>query len=102
MNSRFAVLLTILLAFLAYTVWVAVARDPPLLAYLSALPARGWNTQILLDLAISLAIVCTWLIRDARNRGRRAWPWVAATPVFGSLAPLLYLLLRERDRPQPS
>ncbi len=94
MNRRPALFVKIFCAFFAYTAWVAWQRDPPLLEYLAALRSGTWGAQILVDLAISLGLVCTWLIRDARQRGRRAWPWVLATPFFGSLAPLLYLALR--------
>lgn len=52
--------------------------------------------QIFSDLAFALTLVCTWLVADARARGAAAWPWVLATLLFGSLAPGLYLVLRER------
>jgi len=99
MNRKLAVLATLWLLFLVYTAWVALARDPPLLSYPTRISVRSWNAQILADLAIALGLVCTWLIRDAHQRGKRAWPWVLATPVVGSLAPLLYLLLRELRKP---
>jgi hypothetical protein len=52
------------------------------------------STQVLLDLCISLGLVCSWMLRDARERGRNAWPFVVAALFVGSVAPLLYLLLR--------
>lgn len=51
--------------------------------------------QILLDLAICCFIICSWMIGDARARGINPYPWVAATFLTGSLAPLVYLLVRE-------
>ncbi len=51
-------------------------------------------TQEFLDLCIALTLVCVWIVRDGRRRGARVWPFVAATPLLGSIAPLLYLVLR--------
>jgi len=101
MSRTRAVLTVVFALFLGYTAWVAIRRDPPLLEYLASLGPGSWGMQILLDLAIALGLVCAWLIRDARRRGRRAWPWVVGTPVFGSLAPLLYLLQRKKDLGTP-
>ncbi|MCW8141588.1 MAG: DUF2834 domain-containing protein [Planctomycetota bacterium] len=50
--------------------------------------------QEFLDLCIALTIVCVWMVGDARRRGATVWPYVAATPLLGSIAPLCYLLLR--------
>lgn len=56
----------------------------------------NWGTaQIFSDLGFALALVCSWLIADARRRGVAAWPWVLATLVFGSMSPGLYLIIRE-------
>ncbi|MCU0633379.1 MAG: DUF2834 domain-containing protein [Gemmatimonadaceae bacterium] len=55
--------------------------------------------QVLVDLCIALAIVMSWIWRDARAAGRNPWPWLAATVVTGSFGPLVYLLVRgRRDR----
>jgi len=51
--------------------------------------------QILIDLSIACLIVCSWMIGDARQRGIRAWPWIVATILLGSMALLSYLLCRE-------
>jgi hypothetical protein len=92
------IILTAFIGFLLYTSWVAITREVSLLTYLTSLRANSWGAQILADLFISLCLVCTWLVRDARGRSRRAWPWVVATPVVGSLAPLLYLVVRELEK----
>jgi len=56
---------------------------------------QSWGgAQVLLDLAIALSLVLTWLWKDARATGRNPWPWLAATLVAGSFGPLLYLLTR--------
>ena len=63
---------------------------------------HGIWTQEVLDLAIALTIVSGWLIGDARRRGANPWPYVALTPLLGSIAPLTYLVLRPAAcPPQP-
>jgi hypothetical protein len=52
--------------------------------------------QVLADLAIALMLVLTWMARDARQTGRRFWPWLLVTLAAGSFGPLLYLLTRQR------
>ncbi|MDR3419222.1 MAG: DUF2834 domain-containing protein [Nevskia sp.] len=55
--------------------------------------------QVFCDLAISLSLVCVWIVRDARIYGRNPWPYLVATLFLGSFGPLLYLLLRPRQAP---
>jgi hypothetical protein len=56
----------------------------------------NWGAmQILADLVIASALICLWLIQDARARGRSPWPYVLITLAAGSFGPLLYLLQRE-------
>lgn len=51
--------------------------------------------QVFADLVIALMLVLVWLVRDARATGRKAWPWIVGTLIFGSFGPLLYLLTRK-------
>ena len=53
--------------------------------------------QVLADLGIALALVLTWLWRDARRSGRNPWPWLLLTMAAGSFGPLLYLLSAPRQ-----
>lgn len=53
-----------------------------------------WAMQMLLDLAISVFMVGTWLRRDARSRGIHAAPYLVALPFLGSIAALAYLVHR--------
>lgn len=58
---------------------------------------RTWaGMQVLTDLTIALVLVLTWLWKDARATGRKAWPWIVATLTLGSFAPLVYLLTRRQ------
>lgn len=57
---------------------------------------RSWGAgQVLADLVIMCTLGCLWMVRDARGRGLRAWPFVLLTVVAGSFGPLSYLIIRE-------
>ena len=59
----------------------------------------GWPArQIFSDLTVGMLLITGWMIVDAKKTGRTAWPYVAATLVAGSFAPLLYLLVGLRRR----
>jgi predicted enzyme related to lactoylglutathione lyase len=96
MRMRGVVLTAVFVGLLGYTSWVTLASDVRLRPYLLGLRAGTWGGQILVDLAIALGLVCTWVAQDARRRAVPAWPWVLATAAVGSLSPLLYLVFRER------
>jgi RsiW-degrading membrane proteinase PrsW (M82 family) len=52
----------------------------------------SWGSiQIYVDLLIALSIILVWLYRDAKAQGHNPWPWIVATLVTGSFAPLMYL-----------
>ena len=50
------------------------------------------SIQIFADLVIALTFVMVWMWRDAKNSGRKIWPWIVITLVAGSFGPLLYLI----------
>ncbi|MEM6300959.1 MAG: hypothetical protein AAF749_04405 [Pseudomonadota bacterium] len=56
----------------------------------------GW--QVFVDLVIALLLVLTFLIPDAKARGRNPWLWVGLTVCLGSFGPLLYFLTGSSDR----
>ncbi len=58
----------------------------------------GW--QVFADLVVALVIILSWLVPDARARGRSPWPWVAVTLVLGSIGPLLYLIFGRTAAPK--
>ena len=53
------------------------------------------SLQILLDLAICCLLICSWIKIDAAARGVNPYPWFIAVLTSGSLAVLVYLLVRE-------
>ncbi|WP_218079704.1 DUF2834 domain-containing protein [Anthocerotibacter panamensis] len=57
---------------------------------------RSWGGgQVLTDLVILAVLACIWMVRDARERGLTAWPFIVITLFAGSFGPLLYLVMRE-------
>ena len=91
---RNALLLLVLLAFGAYSVYVM--WDFGYLGIWRAGFANAAALQILLDLVITCLLISGWMIADARAKGLKAWPFVGITVAAGSFGPLLYLLYRER------
>lgn len=65
--------------------------------YLRGLDA--WGTVLLVDLVIALGMVVTWMGRDARRSGRDPRGYMALTVALGSIGPLLYLLIKDADKP---
>jgi hypothetical protein len=64
---------------------------------LVAFPFTSWPAgQVFSDLCVSLLLVTSWLIADARETGRNPWPYVLATVAVGSFGPLVYLLVGMR------
>jgi hypothetical protein len=55
--------------------------------------------QIFSDLTVSLVLIAVWMLRDARERGTNAWPFVLAMLPLGSFAWMGYLLAREWRAP---
>jgi len=60
--------------------------------------AQANTTQIFSDLVIALSLVNLWVFLDVRRRGKPLH-WfglhLAGTAMFGSFAPMLYLLFRD-------
>ncbi|MDX2149863.1 MAG: DUF2834 domain-containing protein [Bryobacteraceae bacterium] len=64
---------------------------------------RTWGgMQVLADLVILALLACLWMVRDAREQGLPAWPFVALTLLAGSFGPLVYLLVRETRVTRPA
>lgn len=76
-----------------YTAYV-VATDGYLSIVHAAMASPG-ALQITLDLVAALLLVVAWIYQDAKAQQRNPWPWIAATCVVGTSAPLAYLFVRE-------
>jgi hypothetical protein len=92
MSNRLLVL-AVLVPFTAFSIWVAATAGP--IGFLGLAGREPWGLQMLLDLCISLTFVATWMVGDARRRGRAAWPFVLMTIALGSIGPLVYLATRD-------
>lgn len=92
MNLKKLALFVILADFVAFTLWVLAKGGN--LGQVMMLFRAPWAMQVALDLVLALSLVSVWLWTDARKRGRNPLPWVIATCITGSIAPLTYLLLR--------
>ena len=57
----------------------------------------GW--QVFADLVISLILILTWLVPNAKAKGRNPWPWVVATLFLGVISPLVYLATAKSAEP---
>lgn len=82
-------------AFTLFTVYSLIVAATHGLDGLIAVHAQGgWAYQILIDLVIAAGSFWIVGIPDARARGIRVWPYVALTPLLGSIAILAYFVRR--------
>lgn len=63
-------------------VWAAGFTDPG-------------SMQLLFDLVICCLLISSWLKQDARQWEMNPYPWMVAIFITGSIAILVYLLIRE-------
>jgi hypothetical protein len=91
-------LILVAVLFTAYSTMVVV--DHGYTGFISLALREAWGMQMLLDLCISLTMVSSLLVIDARRRKRAAWPWVVITALLGSVGPLWYLVLRGPTEPK--
>lgn len=107
MTRRLLIGVTVLVAFVAFSLWVAATHGP--LGFLALARDEPWALQLLIDLVIGCSFGLGWMWRDARSRGIGCAPFVALTLVCGSIGLLAYFVRRElatsaggpgsRDRP---
>lgn len=90
--TRLALTLVAFTAFTGYT--LSVAAHHSLLGFLADHARGGWSLQVFLDLCVVAASFWVIGVPDARARGIRPWPYVALTPLLGSIAILGYLVHR--------
>jgi hypothetical protein len=80
-------------AFSLYAMW-----EVGLLGIWQAGMASVGAWQVLLDLVVMSGVALGFIVRDARQTGRKVWPFALLTIVAGSFGPLLYLLLAPSSR----
>jgi hypothetical protein len=98
MSKKEIVLWLVLADFTALTIY-AVGSEGYFAFYEATLAFAAnsiWGVQIVVDFVVALAIAMGWMIKDAREQGLPYLPYVVATFVLGSIAPLAYLIHRER------
>ncbi|MGQ3052216.1 MAG: DUF2834 domain-containing protein [Roseateles sp.] len=54
--------------------------------------------QLLVDFVITSVLLLGYVARDARQNGRKFWPYALVTVTAGSFGPMLYLLLSPSGR----
>ena len=93
MSGKLIVLWLVLIDFAALSVYAVMQHG-----YLGffELALANWATRLMLfDLVVALSLIAVWMLRDAKERGASAWPYLAVTLFFGAAGPLLYLIRRE-------
>ena len=96
MRLKLIALYLIFFDFLAYTLYVVATEG--YFGFIPAAVTSPWHTQIFLDLLVACVIIGSWMVVDARRRGKTVWPYIVAIPFTGSLSPLVYLIVREHQR----
>lgn len=95
MRLKLIALYLIFFDFLAYTLYVVATEG--YFGFVPAIVTSPWHTQIFLDLLVACVIIGSWMVVDARRRGKTVWPFIVAIPFTGSLSPLVYLIVREHQ-----
>lgn len=89
MLTKRSLAITLLIPFSALTIYAVMQVGyVGIFDYHRHSPA-GW--QVFADLVVALILVLSWMIPDAKKRGRNPIPWVVMTLFLGSIGPLLYL-----------
>ena len=91
-------LLPVVLTIVLGVVTIIAILDVGYFGIFAAALADWGGVQLFVDLAVALALVLTWMIRDARERGIALWPFVVLTLSAGSFGPLAYLIVRAMKR----
>ena len=89
MSTKRIIAIVILIPFLGLTAFSIMEHSYIEIFTHQMDTSTGW--QVLIDLCIALLLVFSWLVPEAKAKGRNPYPWVVATFFIGSIAPLLYL-----------
>lgn len=93
MNERTILIIVALLVFGGFSAWVLVEEG--YIAIWQASFMSPATMQVLFDLVIACMVFMVWMIKDASARGISPLPWMIAIVATGSIAILVYLLVRE-------
>ena len=90
------ILVTVLAGFGAYSLYVV--WEMGYVGLWQACMANIGTWQLLVDFIITSALLLGYMARDARQTGRKVWPYAVITVAAGSFGPMLYLLLAPSAR----
>lgn len=93
MSNRLGILLLVIAAFGVLTTLALL--DVGYFGILAPHFKSYGEAQVLADLVIMGLLACIWMVRDARDSGIPAWPFILVTLMAGSFGPLLYLVVCE-------
>lgn len=96
MTLRKLLLWVLFVDFFIFSMWVM--WDVGYLGIWQAGMVSPASWQILIDLAMGCLLISSWIKGDAEQRGVNPWPWIVGTLLVGTLAPLMYLIVREYQR----
>ncbi|MCB9765647.1 MAG: DUF2834 domain-containing protein [Alphaproteobacteria bacterium] len=94
--ARLVVYLVVLISFTVYSSYVTFQEG--YWGFLHLALRERWAMQVLLDLCIALTLLWGPMKRDAQKHGINFWPYLLATPLLGSIAPLAYMVHRRWRR----
>lgn len=89
-------LLVTFVLFAAFTAWALF--DVGYIGIFEGGMLTSGSQQIMIDLVIALGLFIVWMINDAKQRSINPIPWVAGILATGSLAALVYLIMRENKQ----
>jgi hypothetical protein len=90
---RLALVSIVLVPFALFSGYVVATMGLTNLFEVSA--REPWALQMLIDIYLAISLFCVWMVKDARERGIPAWPYVIASLSLGSVGALAYLVHRE-------
>jgi len=96
MNIKRIALWVIFISFSVFSLWVM--WNVGYAGIWQAGMESSGSFQILLDLVICCLIICSWMNADARSRDINPYPWFVAVASTGSIAILVYLIVREHNK----
>ncbi len=89
-------LLLLFVPFLAFSLFVTF-RDGYTGFISQVALAGGWNTQVFIDLCLSLLLLFGFIAKDCKTRGVASWPYLLLVMTTGSLGAFVYFLARPRQ-----